>query len=102
MKKEIIVSAAIWFKDGKQYNDPHGVVNIDSGYVLSGVRHGCIFSQHGIIFGVNHKTHLEHPEQGFITNHRNFLNRQQAALLHIENGGKLHYSSKELFSEDLY
>lgn len=40
--------------------------------------------------------------QGFLTSDNRFLNREEAAKLHIANGGELNYSTDELFSEDLY
>jgi hypothetical protein len=100
VNREQIICAAIWYPkvEPRATNRP---VNTPGGVVLCGHRHGHIISQ---VMALTGKKQFEMGEsiQGFLTNKNRFLNREEAAKLHIENGGKLNYSSKDLFSEDLY
>lgn len=103
-KPEVIISAAIWFKDGKQYDNPHNPVNIDSGYVLMGIRHGFIFADNAIIFGRDKNERLEHPVQGFMTNKRRFVDRKEAFQIATDQNQIIEMigDQKELYSENLY
>ena len=40
--------------------------------------------------------------QGFLTDKNRFVDRKEGVEIHVLNGGKLNYSSTDLFSEDLY
>ncbi len=40
--------------------------------------------------------------QGFLTSENRFVDRKEAAKIHVANGGKLNYSDASLYSEDLY
>lgn len=99
--KEYILCAAIWYKDLERANIRP--VNTPGGVVLCGQRHGLIIAQINALTG---KRHYEFGEsiQGFLTSKNRFLNREEAAILAISCGQieELQYSSKELFSEDLY
>lgn len=103
-KKEVIVSAAIWFRDGKQYEDPFQPVNIDSGYVLYGLRHGFIYAQNSLVFGRLKEERMERAIEGFITNKRMFLNRVDAFKMAQENNQIIEMIGEqtELYSENLY
>jgi hypothetical protein len=98
---EKILCAAIWYKDFPRTVSHYMCTNIEKGVVLCGFRHHNIIGQ---CMSLLDKKQFEmgEYEQGFITSKNRFLNREEAALLHIENGGKLGYSTEELFSEDLY
>jgi hypothetical protein len=100
MSKEKILCAAIHYLDyPMEY--PYKVKNISSGTVLCGHRHNHIIGQCASLLGK--KQHeMGKSVQGFLTSANRFLNREEAAKLHIENGGELNYSTDELFSEDLY
>lgn len=103
-KNEYILCAAIWFDDGKNYNfQPY---NIDSGLVLCGWRHGCIFSQIGGLVGERQKLGIFEKEQGFLTSKNRFVGRieaykiaKEANQLKTEDNNDI---EKQLFSEDLY
>jgi hypothetical protein len=104
MTKEIverIICAAIWYKDLPNVEPVYRVKNVTNGVVLCGWRHPYIIGQSGALLG---KKQYEMGEyvQGFLTSKGRFLDRVQSAKLFIDNGGKLNYSSDELFSEDLY
>lgn len=98
--KEYILCAAIWYKDFVMHPN-YQCKNKTIGTVLCGYRHHSIIGQCVSLLGKK-QFEMGEYEQGFITSKNNFLNRKEATLLHIENGGKLSYSTEELFSEDLY
>jgi hypothetical protein len=100
MTQEQILCAAIWYKDFPRI-DVYSVKNITNGVVLCGWRHPQIIGQVVSLLG---KKQYEMGDyvQGFLTNRNRFLDRKEAALLHIENGGTLEYSTDKLYSEDLY
>lgn len=108
--QERILCAAIWYDDGKKYIFQPS--NIQSGIVVSGLRHPhckiILMSwlypewqnnslQNQLKIEVNNK-----EIQGFLTSKSRFVDRKEAAEIWIKQGNKLEYSSKELFSEDLY
>lgn len=105
-KEEHILCSAVWYKDLIPAKEDLPLLhylpkNLDKGIVMYGLRHGqCIYTR----VALNGKRDVECGEsvQGFLTNCNNFLTRSEAAILHVKSGGKLHYSSTELFSEDLY
>jgi len=103
MRKEYILCAAIWFDDTKCYlNQPK---NIETGIVLCGYKHGCIFPQIGGLVKERQELGIFEKEQGFITNLNRFVEREEALEIAIKAKqvvkGKT-TSSKRLFSEDLY
>ena len=100
MIKEKILCAAIHYLD-YPIEYPYKVKNISRGTVLCGHRHSHIIGQCVSLIGK--KQHeMGQSVQGFLTSGNRFLNREEAAIVHVENGGKLNYSTYELFSEDLY
>ena len=104
MDKEYILCAAIWFDDGKKYNlQPY---NIESGLVLCGWRHGCIFPQIGGLVKERQELGIYEKEQGFLTNKNRFVGRLEASQIAIKSGQVMEQSlinpSIGLFSEDLY
>jgi hypothetical protein len=98
---ERIICSAVWYKD--QPSAKIQVKNVDRGVVLCGYRHGDAIHQFIALTGKRSVT-TEAGEyvQGFLTNKNRFVDRTEAAMIFVANGGKLNYSSKELFSEDLY
>jgi len=108
--EERILCAAIWYDDGKEYRMQP--TNITSGIVVCGHRHPhckvILMSwlypnwqknslQEQIKIEVNNK-----EVQGFLTDKNRFITRKEAAIIHVANGWKLHYSTRDLYSEDLY
>lgn len=99
MEKERIICAAIWFDDGRNY--VHQPKNINSGFVIAGMRHHNCFNTVSILTGdTGH--HIEYEkEQGFLTTHNRFVNRKVAAKIAYDAGQTMIGLGK-LFSEDLY
>lgn len=78
-------------------------VNVFKGVVVCGHRHiHCIHQ----VLSMTGKRQAESGAytQGFLTNTNRFVDRVEGAKIALESGQikKLGYSSKELFSEDLY
>ncbi len=99
---ERILCASIWINDGVKYT--HQPINIATGFVLCGWRHGCIFEQiEGLLHDITNKPSDSIQTQGFITSENRFLNRVQARKFVLETG-QLESTefSDELYSEDLY
>jgi hypothetical protein len=101
MNIERILCSAIWYKSQQHLPSVYEVINAPTGVVLCGYRHHKIIGQ---CLSLTGKSQVEMGEsvEGFLTSKNRFLNRKDAAKLHIQNGGKLTYSDSELFSEDLY
>lgn len=103
---ERIICSAIWYKDFPLLNNdiPNDLVrpkNCDRGIVFSGQRHPhCLYQMVAITGKSQHEAGEE--IQGFLTSENRFVDRKEAGQIHIDNGGKLSYSSTELYSEDLY
>lgn len=98
--QEQIICSAIWYKEVEPRANLRPI-NTPGGVVLCGHRHGHIISQVVALTGKK-QFELGKHIQGFLTNKNRFVNREEAAKIWIENGGKLNYSSKDLFSEDIY
>lgn len=109
--KERIVCSAIWYMEhpialtDKYLNVKHTVLakNLDRGIMFCGLRHvNCMH----IMILTTGKRSVEIDcgkyVQGFLTSDNRFVNRREAARIFVKGGGELKYSSKELFSEDLY
>lgn len=101
-KQERILCAAIWFNDGKRYdNQP---LNIDEGYVICGRRHhNCIYTNYCITG--NRNADYAEIVQGFITTDDKFVDRADALLIARSAGQILDEAEvrgKHLYSEDLY
>lgn len=98
-EREYIMCAANWIDDGKHYR--HKPYNINTGVVISGWRHGCIFET--TAFQFPHHTYGRYTTQGFLTNKNRFLNREDALKLVQENGQLTKpIIGGELTSEDLW
>lgn len=100
--QEIILCAAIWFDDGKFYH--HQPVNVKTGVVFCGHRHGCIFAQVGGTVGERQNLGIFEKEQGFLTNLNRFVDRQEAWDIAKKANQIIGVSGGEgtLYSEDLY
>jgi hypothetical protein len=96
---EYILCAAIWFDDGKKYDLQPS--NIETGLVLCGWRHGCIFPQIGGLVKDRQELGIYEKEQGFLTNKNRFVSRQEGAKIAFA-AGQIKEEIVRLFSEDLY
>jgi len=111
-KQEYIICAANHYNDGKEH--VHQPVNVESGYVLTGMRHhNCISTFIVMIDALDGKVTREDmfeaqgddAIQGFLTSKNRFLNRKEAGALAISVGQieKTNYlSGGRLDSSDLY
>jgi len=106
MADEKIICSAVWYKELplKKNDIPKSniyPVNVDRGIVFCGYRHPhCLYSMVALT-GLR-QCEAGEEVQGFLTNKNRFVDREEGARIHLANGGKLNYSSKRLFSEDLY
>ena len=101
--KERILCAAIWVDDGKYYH--YQPKNIDTGLVLCGLRHPCIFQQIGGLVGERKQLGIHEREQGFLTNFNRFVGRKEALVIALEQNQVRDISDvrgSNLHSEDLY
>ena len=104
--QETIICSAVWYKEFPLVkNDiPAGLIrprNCHTGIVFCGLRHPqCLYQMAAITGKSQHEAGEE--VQGFLTSMNRFVNRQDGAKIHVSNGGKLNYSTKDLYSEDLY
>ena len=89
--KEFIICAAIWIKDGEQYEEqPEG---IDNGYVICGRRHHNCYQTITILKGdcneylnrlnLTEEDYRDH--QGFVTSTNRYVNRKEAWKIALEN-----------------
>ena len=100
---EKILCAAIWFDDGKEYN--HQPINIETGLVLCGYRHSCIFPQIGGLVAERVKLGIHERDQGFLTNYNRFVDREEGLKISLEANQVLNgkpMNKNRLHSEDLY
>lgn len=110
MEKEIILCAANWYDDGKEY--VHQPRNIKTGFVTCGHRHhNCIgiFAQIvGFPYDENGLKLLRMEVQGFLTQTNRFVDRKEGYKIAFESdqiiGPNKGYpeNSIGLTSEDLY
>ncbi len=102
-KKQYIICAAIWFKDGNKYN--HQPTNIDSGLVVCGRRHhNCFLTAFELNRGKHTEDLVKFKEsaiQGFLTSDNFFVDRNEAGQIAF-NASQTDGFKKYLFSEDLY
>ncbi len=94
-KKEYILCAAIWVKDGKHYE--HQPKNIEWGIVICGRRHHNCFTVLARL-GIDYKGVTE---QGFITSKDIFVNRYKAGRI-VFKCGQTKELSDHLISEEIY
>ncbi len=101
--KEHILCAAVWYKDGKKYeNQP---VNVDTGIVVMGMRHDNCISTIISLLKSNHQPYLTMDDsKGFVTSFSRFIGRKEAYILAKESGQLLvpHDHDQILTSTDLY
>ena len=106
---ERILCAACWYEELElakpEALENRGILpyNVDKGIVFSGWRHAnCIYQMVAITGLPQHKAGKE--IQGFLTSHNRFVDREEGAniALAAKQVTKLKYSSKLLYSEDLY
>lgn len=94
-QQEDIRCAAVWFDDGILY--PHQPKNIETGYVLCGLRHhNCLTNRY--VLGLKK---VPNSIQGFLTNKDRFLNRKESAEVAMLSG-QIKTKTDLLFSENLY
>lgn len=100
--KEYILCSAIWFDDGNKYL--FQPINIKSGLVFCGHRHGCIFQQIGGSVAERQKLFIFEKEQGFLTNTNRFVDRKEGWSIAKNADQIIAVSGGEgtLYSEDLY
>jgi hypothetical protein len=100
-KKEYILCAAIWYKDGiARVHQPR---NISEGFVICGWRHhNCIMTAK-IIRGTKPKGNKIASIQGFLTSKDRFLDRKESYLVAVAAGQTVATpGAPTLISEDLY
>ena len=99
---ERVVCAAIHYNDGKPH--AHQPINIDTGFVICGLRHHNCISVFSELGGC--KTLNKNSVQGFVTTKNRFVNRMEAMDVAINSGQVQERNLKAdhigLFSEDLY
>lgn len=104
--QEYILCSAIWYKHLPLINNeiPKDLLlpkNLDMGIVFCGLRHPhCLYQMVAITGKAQHEAGEE--VQGFLTSENRFVDRKEGAQIHVNNGGKLNYSTNQLYSEDLY
>jgi len=101
--------SSIWYKD-LELKKPivfknKGIrpYNVDKGIVFSGWRHANCLYQMVAITGLRNCEAGE-SVQGFLTDKNRFVDRVEGAKIALASNQitELHFSSDELFSEDLY
>jgi hypothetical protein len=97
-KKEYILCAAIYYKDGITH--VHQPKNIESGVVICGRRHHNCFSVLSALAGSGNYNKST-VEQGFVTSKDRFVNRTEAGNIAFTSG-QIKETTNCLFSEDLY
>lgn len=102
---EKIVCAAIWYdycidnKDGGVL--PHNPINIDKGFVLSGLRHHNILQYMNYLKIQDRLIKYKQISQGFVTNRNRYVDRVEAATISFR-ASQINTMRYELYSEDLY
>ena len=109
-KNEYILCAAIWYLDIPIKKElPSGAmirpVNCDRGLVFCGHRHAqCMYTMTSLTglrtCEIGEDCSGEHI-QGFLTSKNRFVDREEGAKIHRENGHQTDFENR-LFSEDLY
>lgn len=78
---------------------------VKSGKVYYGHRHPhCIEAMNAELSWTMNRQEISAIDkiQGFITSENRFIDRKEAAKIWVEQGGKINYSTEELYSEDIY
>ena len=102
-KTEYIICSAIHYENGVKST----VLNVESGTIICGRRHGdCYAILSGILGNIDPDDLPSRDKQGFLTSHNRFVDRKEAYLIAKECGQLLHnlhdQSNPILVSEDLY
>jgi hypothetical protein len=101
---EYILCSAIHFDDGKKH--PHQPVNIDSGFVVCGLRHhNCYGTLYALGIIKNGKWTMRKgidETQGFLTSKDRFVDRMMAAKIAQEAKQISAKRVRSLMSEDLW
>lgn len=100
--KEIILCAAIWYKDLPTQR--FLAKNLDKGLLVCGHRHGHCFAIVKSLAGLRSvklgPDSVGETEKGFLTNTNRFVNRQEAAQIAYK-AGQIEKETETLLSEDL-
>ena len=105
---ERVICSAVWYDNGKEY--VHQPDNIKSGFVVAGIGHHNCLGTVSALTGFNKKKDSAeviqaiNEVQGFLTNKRRFIERQEAMNIALTVGqvikSELHNPRVGLFSED--
>lgn len=105
-KTEIILSAALWLDNGLKYRQQP--INIETGIVVPGYRHGTTYQTIDILMGDNNGFGKHKITEGFMTNRFRFVDRNEAFVIAkaakqiINDINENEYYSDTLHSVDLY
>lgn len=99
---ERILCAATWFDDGKKYHQMP--VNIEQGLVVMALNHAMVYQIIGGSVKERHDLGIYEKQQGFVTNYRRFVDREEGLKIAIAANQivKKHGIPDMLFSEDLF
>ena len=99
---EYIIASAIHYDTGRVHCF-QSVYGVKTGYVICGFRHPHIIAIQTInkTWLVNKEMGVTKTEQGFITSHGRYVNREEAATI-AYNSGQIKTKLKKLFSEDVF
>jgi len=103
---EYILCAAIWYRFIPVKKEiPSSVVlpvNCDQGLVFCGYRHNhCMYTMVAVTGIRSVESEVGTYIQGFLTSKNRFVDREEAAKIHMANGHEVEFENR-LFSEDLY
>ena len=96
IRPEFIVCAAIWVNDGQKHSGQFD--SLESGYLLCGVGHADCVSISALLNP--HHSARDMRNSGFVTNHRRFVGREEAAQIAYD-AGQIKEKVETLYSEDL-
>ena len=101
-KQERILCAAVYYDDGKKRI--HKPRNIETGIVVTGLRHCNCFETLAEIFTKREYVSGGLSKQGFLTSANRFVNRVEAGIIALKANqiNKPFREGTELYSEDLY
>lgn len=108
VSREHILLAAVWYHELELKNieipiNIRNPKNCDHGVVFCGYRHPhCIYTMVAVTGKRSVTAEAGRETQGFLTSKNRFVDREEAAKIFVACGGKLKYSSTQLYSEDLY
>ena len=104
-----IICSAIWFKDNKKHC--HQPRNIDSGFVVCGLRHHNCFNTVGVVLSLSGNENILREDkiktvQGFLSSNNEFVTREEGFIIateanQIKEDVEIRKSGK-LYSEDIF